>query len=511
MSDDPTDDATDAGELNAQEREELTALTTELVRRRNIAAAMGQSFGNVDERDYFQTLGYPERAELGIDNYRAKFERGGIAETIVTAVSGQTWSAPPEVIDDGERDDPDDRSDFEEDVAALFDEKKMLNYLDRADTLQRIGRYGILLIGFDDGQDLDQPVDESKLKGDVVDDILYFQPFGEDNVDFDREEDPTDERFGLPKMYDVDFGDDGIGYKDVHHSRVVHLAEGALEDEAIGRSAYEAIFNYLVDLTKVVGGSSEMYWRDAKKRFVAGLKDDAGSLPDEDKVATQVEEMVNDLRDVVWARNLELDEVGGGSPDPSGLKDSLLELIAGVTRIPKRRLLGTERGDLASTQDEAAFVGMIEERRQKFAEPQLFRPLIDMLVDYGIISSPLDDTYEVDWPDLFELTEVERAEVMQRKAKAYKDASSMGDPAEIATTEERRDDILDLPPERGALVDPQPGPADPEDDPADDPTDVDDVDPEDPLDEDDPDVEEFFEDIFEGDGQQTAVPDGGEE
>jgi len=510
MSDDTTDSTDGGGELSAQEREKLTALTTELVRRRNVAAAMGQSWGNVDERDYFQTLGYPERAELGIDQYRAEFERGGIAETIVSAISGQTWSAPPEVVDGDERDDPDENTDFEDDVETLFEEKKLLNYLDRADTLQRIGRYGILLVGLDDGRDLEQPVDSSALSGTVEDDVLYFQPFGEDSVDFEREEDPTSERFGLPKLYDVDFGEDGVGEKDVHHTRVLHLAEGALEDEAIGRSAYEPIFNYLIDLRKVVGGSSEMYWRDAKKRFVAGLKDDAGNLPDEDKVATQVEEMVNDLRDVVWARNLELDEVGGGSPDPSGLKDSLLELIAGVTRIPKRRLLGTERGDLASTQDEAAFVGVIEERRQKFAEPQAFRELIDMLVEYGSVSSPNDETYDVDWPDNFELTEVERAEVMQRKAKAYKDASSMGDPAEVATTEERREDVLELPPERGALVDPQPGPEDPEN-PEDDPTDIDDVDPGDPLDEDDPDVEEFFEEAFEDAEEQPAVPDGGEE
>lgn len=496
--------------LTAQQREELQTLTSALVQRQTVAAAMGQSFGNVDDRDYFDTLGYPARAELDVDHFRAQFERGGIAETIITAVSGQTWSAPPDVFDDGSRDDPDERSDFEEDVVALFEEKKALNYLDRADTLQRIGRYGILLIGFDDGRDLDQEVDPSALSGSVDDDILYFQPFGEDNVDFEREDDPTNERFGLPKMYDVDFGDDGIGSKDVHHSRVLHLAEGALEDEALGRSAYEAIFNYLIDLTKVVGGSAEMYWRDAKKRFIAGLKDDAGKLPDEDKVATQVEEMVNDLRDVVWARNLELDEVGGGSPDPSGLKDALLELIAGQTRIPKRRLLGTERGDLASTQDEAAFVGMIEERRQKFAEPQVLRPLIDMLVEYGIVTDPVEGTYDVEWPDLFELTEVEQAEVMQRKAKALKDASSMGDPAEIASTEERREFVLGMPPEFGELVEPVPG-ADPADDPADDPLDVD---PDDPLDEDDVDVEEFFEEFFESDAggeEAPAMTYGGEE
>jgi hypothetical protein len=486
--------------------QQLQSLASDLVRRTAIASAMGQSFGHIDDRDYFDTLGYPGRSELTVDDYWAKFERGGIAETIITAPSGQTWSNAPDIFDDGTPED-DDQSAFEKDVESLFDDTGALYHLERADTLQRIGKYGILLIGFNDGGDLDDPVDETRFSGDPDDDILYYQPFSQKQIqDFDREDDPQNERFGKPVEYDVNFGEEHpLGSETVHHSRILHIAEGALEDEVVGHSAYRPIFNYLIDLTKVVGGSAEVYWRDAKARFVANLDDEAGARPDEDKIATQVEEMVNDLRDVVWGRNLDLDRLEGGSPDPSGLKDAILELIAGQTRIPKRRLLGTERGDLASTQDEAAFVSMIQERRQKFAEPKILRPFIDRLVEYGVLSPPDADSYDVEWSDNFELTEVEKAEVMQRKAKAYKDVASMGDPAEVATVEERRDDVLGLAHERGSEVETTPTP---DDDAVDDDTGVD----VDDLDETDPEVDEFFDEYFGDDaGVEKAVTDGGSE
>ncbi|MDY6780013.1 MAG: DUF1073 domain-containing protein, partial [Halobacteria archaeon] len=360
-----------------------------------------------------------------------------------------------------------------------------------------------MYFGFDDGFDeMSEPVDPSALAGDPSEDILYYQPFSEKQIDgFEREEDPNDERFGKPKTYDLDFGDEGLGVETVHHSRVLHVAEGALEDEVVGYSAYRPVFNHLVDLLyKVMGGSSEMYWRSADRKIIAN-QPEGGQLPDEDKVVKQIEELVHNLRNVAWTSNVEVDSIGGDTPDPEGLKDGLIELIAGNLRVPKRKLLGTERGDLASTQDEAAFVQSIEERRQKFAEPRMFRDFIGLLLGHGVLSDPRDDSYDVDWPDNFELTELEEAELQQRKAKAYKDVSAMGDPSEVATLEERRVEVLDLPPERGEAVEATPPPE--EDDDVEDDTDVEDTGVDDvgdvDLDEDDPEVDVGFEDHFEAD------------
>lgn len=489
-----------SGDMEAQE------FVSEMVQRVAVADAMGDSWGNLDQRDYFDTLGYPKPAELDIDDYWAMWRRGGIAETIITAVSGATWSEQPEV-QDHEGEDDEAVTDFETDVESVFDDTGALHYLERADTLQRIGRFGVLYIGFDDGFDeMEEPVDSSALTGNPSDDILHYQPFSEKQIQsFDRVTDPNEERFGKPETYDLDFGDEGIGTQTVHHSRVLHIAEGALEDEVVGYSAYRPIFNHLIDLLyKVMGGSAEMYWRSADRKLIAN-QTEGGQMPDEDKVVKQIEELVHNLRNVAWTSQVDVESIGGETPDPTGLKDGLIELIAGNIRVPKRKLLGTERGDLASTQDEAAFVQTISERQRKFAEPQIFRDFVELLLNAGAISSPRDDSYEVFWPDGFELTELEEAELQQRKARAYKDVAAMGDPSEVATTEERRVEVLDLPPERGEAVDPTPAPED--DDVEDDDTgvDVDDV----GLDEDDPEVDDWFEDHFETDIDSLAA-DGGE-
>ncbi|MDY6780220.1 MAG: DUF1073 domain-containing protein [Halobacteria archaeon] len=499
-----TAEVTEAGDLLGQAVDgdmEAQEFVSDMVQRVAVADAMGESWGNLDERDYYDTLGYPSPSQLDIDDYWAMFKRGGIAETIVTAVSEATWNDVPDV-DDHSGEDEDETTDFETDVEALFEDTGALTAIRRADTLQRIGRFGVLYVGYDDGFDeMSDPVDPTALSGDPSDDILYYQPFSEKQIeDFERETDPNDERFGKPATYDLDFGDQGLGVETVHHSRVLHIAEGALEDEVVGYSAYRPVFNHLVDLLyKVMGGSAEMYWRSADRKIVAN-QTEGGTMPDEDKVVKQIEELVHNLRNVAWTQNVEMESLSGETPDPTGLKDGLIELIAGNLRIPKRKLLGTERGDLASTQDEMAFVQAIEERRNHFAGPQIFRKFVGMQVEYGVVANPRNDSYDIDWPDNFELTELEEAELKQRLAKAYKDLAAT-DPSELATLEERREEVLGLPPKRGEAVDlPTEGDVggDGEDD-SDTDVGVDDL-----LDEDDPEVDDWFEETFELDLDEAS-------
>lgn len=483
-NEDDTDDVDREAVSNVVE-DELSGI----VDRLGVARSMGTSYGSLSARDYFDTLGYPQQHELDPEDHFALYKRGGIAETIVDAVSGQTWSTAPEVTDH-EGEDATEVTDFESDVDSIFQGTKAIHALERLDTLQRIGRYGVLYIGFDDGFDsMEEQVDPTSLKGDPKKDILHFQPFGELNIEsVDRVDDPNDERLGLPKYYDLDFGDT-LGVEKVHHSRVVHAAEGALEDEIIGHSAYRAIYNHLTDLVyKVMGASSEMYWRSADRKLIANDSTDAGGQAiDEEKAEKQVQELVHGLRNVAYLRDVELDSIGGDSPDPSGLSNELLKLIAGNTRIPKRILLGSERGDLASTQDKAAFVGMIDERKQKFAGPQIFRDFVDLLREHGVISEPEDGTYDIEWPTSFDLNELEKAKLKQRKASAYKNVAAQGDPSEVATRGERRQEVLDLPPDRGDAVDDPAAAADPMIDDVDDDVhgDVDETE----------DIEDFFDEI----------------
>jgi hypothetical protein len=114
---------------------------------------------------------------------------------------------------------------------------------------------------------------------------------------------------------------------------------------------------------------------------------------------------------------LDIKELTAQVSDPSKHVSVLLDLIAGTTGIPKRILIGSERGELASTQDETAWNSRVDERRRNYAEPMILRPFIDRLITIGVLPQPRDG-YVVEWPPIFTPSEEQQAKVAETKAKA---------------------------------------------------------------------------------------------
>jgi hypothetical protein len=76
------------------------------------------------------------------------------------------------------------------------------------------------------------------------------------------ETDPANERFGEPASYYIRSQTPGSTFLnfEVHHSRVIHIAEGCLEDNVFGTPTLEAVFNLFDDLAKITGGGAEAHW-----------------------------------------------------------------------------------------------------------------------------------------------------------------------------------------------------------------------------------------------------------
>ena len=144
---------------------------------------------------------------------------------------------------------------------------------------------------------------------------------------------------------------------------------------------------------------------------------------------------------------MDINRLEGKVADPSGPLEGVLNLIAGATGIPKRILLGSERGELASSQDEGNWVARIEERQQKFAEPLILRAFVDRLVWLGALPEPGSEGFKVEWPSLFAKSDEERANIAMRVATAIQRYSQVsGQPVDqIMTTEEFRERVLGLP------------------------------------------------------------------
>ena len=329
---------------------------------------------------------------------RSEYQRGDIAKRIVDAYPRATWREPPLLTG--------------VDIGPLEERLRLWSVFQRLDRLLQLGHYGVLLLGFDGGEPLEQPLGAGPYN------LMYMQPHGEETAQISRWEDnPRSPRFGQPVLYRIQTGVEwgtgtGSGQRTlvVHHSRVIHVAEDALEHEAIGTPRLEGIWNRLQDKNKLLGGSAEMYWQNVA--MIMAFIADAGSQwsPEEaESLRDQIDEMQHGLSRVLRLRGVDVKNIAPGlqGASPGEHVDKQLDMIAGTSGIPKRILIGNEAGELASTQDENAWSGRVAERRAQFAAPCIVRPFIQRLQAAGAISK---GAFTVEWPDTDTMGEMQRAD-----------------------------------------------------------------------------------------------------
>lgn len=401
--------------MNDQSRQIMTLAST-MVSRAQMAASLGSSYGG--ERDLYTALGYNKTPTFS--DYYAKYDRQDIARRIVKAPVDSAWRKKPLITEQGE-----DESAFDKAWADLVKNTNMYHYMARVDRLSGIGEYGVLLLGIGDGQDdLKQPVGKGK-------ELLYMRPYSENNAEIITwVTDVTDPRYGQPEMYRLKPSNadrSKVSSVDVHWTRCVHVAEGTEEDDVYGTPRLKCVYNRLQDLETVTGGSAEMFWRGAFPGLGFMADSDAAWDPQVlDDMRTEVENYMHGLQRYLRLKGVSIDQLAAQVADPRGHVDILLDLIAGATGIPKRILIGSERGELASSQDENNWNSRVDERRDDHVEPMIIRPVVDKLIEVGIVPPP-SDQYTVEWPDIISPDEVDEAEVALKKTEALaKYASSPG-------------------------------------------------------------------------------------
>lgn len=422
----------------------------------------GQSHNG--RRDYWETFGYPDPRSLSPEDYETRAKTQDIASIVTESPVAATWKYPPQIRDDG-REEGDDPTDFEQDIQRLLDgsigsldaasERSGINtYWEWADRKQRPVQFGLLFMGYRDGREMSQPVNESAIDG--PDDLAYCNVFSQTDVtnwatadDFDRGDAIRDgiEAPNKPILYEIEFetsspdGTIDVDERIVHHSRVHHVIEKPGRSEYLGRSCLRPILHRLIDFEKAYGSAAEAHYSNVDRKFI-GMGE--GSGPRSGQRDTMIEqfdenmtEMLDGMRSTAYTENMDMEVIGGESVDPSGLLDSLFPPIAGVSGQPQRIMKGSERGDLASSQDESNWASRIQERQEGISEPRLVRPTVDDWIRFGVVSEPVheENSYSIHWPSQFELTELEEAEKSKSLSQALKnvhDAVSMGADEEAA-------------------------------------------------------------------------------
>lgn len=171
---------------------------------------------------------------------------------------------------------------------------------------------------------------------------------------------------------------------------------------------------------KVVGASSESYWRNAYQGLHADVGEDLELDPeDEAALSAELDEYEHNMRRIVRTRGVVLKALGSKVADPKGAFDVLVTLIAGTVSMPKRVLLGSEAGQLASSQDKANWAERVEEYRELHAEPNVLWPFVMWLMENKLIPTPNDvTTIRALWPDAYRMSPLERGQTAAQTARS---------------------------------------------------------------------------------------------
>ncbi len=393
-------------------------------------------------RDVYDALGYPQLDKINFSDYYLRYRRQDLAGKIVEKPVDASWRRLPIVSAAG-----DDNDVFKNAWEDLEKELGIHNTLIRADKTARIGKYGILLMGFQDNTDkLNEPLDKASK-------LLYLQPYTEDNAPVKRlVTDKNDPRYGLPEIYSLKTTSysetQSFVETEVHYSRIIHIAENLLESNIYALPPLERVYNRLLNMELLVGGSAEMFWQGAFPGLAFTAAEDA-SMDSLDAAALEeeIQKYVHKMERYMKLQGLDVKNLAPAVADPSNHVDVQLKMIAIATGIPKRILEGSERGELSSTQDTEAWDDLMDGRRKTFVEANILRPVVQKNIDVGVLPEPLEG-FIVEWPDLSTPSDKDRAEVGRIRSEGISKYLSSPDAQLAMPFEQFLLEIMELPEEK---------------------------------------------------------------
>lgn len=398
-------------------------LYSTLLARAELAAKLGMQYGG--ERDLYQALGYSKT--LTYADYATQYVRQDIAKAVIDRPVDATWHGGFQLEESSESED----TKFEKAWKKMYKDLNLRSKFIRLDRLTGIGSYGVLLLGLSDAK---SPEDFAKPVTGVKHELLYVKPFGGMVLSgsaqiIDYEQNTGSPRYGKPLFYQitmVNLETQVTNLLRVHYSRVIHVIDDPLESDIEGTPRLESVFNRLQDLEKIVGASAEMFWRGARPGYAGKVDPDHEIPPGElDALEDQVDEFENNLRRLLILNGIDIQSLNPQVSDPSQHVDVQIQMISAVTGIPKRILTGSERGELASTQDRDNWSDFVESRRGEFAEPAIVRPFADRMIELQILPEPGPEGYTVVWPDIRTPSDKDRADVGVARSNALKNYASV--------------------------------------------------------------------------------------
>ncbi len=396
-------------ELNVSELELLLNRMEPIVNRALAGGRMSERRSHSGNRNYDKQLGYT--IDVDESEIWTRYERSPELQRAVNKIPDTSWGRVPTVSVDGDTENP-----FVEAFNKFAKEHGLWKVLKQADKLSRLYRYAIIVIGYRDGMPGDlltpnnvtSPLNVPGLPKENK--VLYLTAYGSADVSINKwEKDRFNKRYRLPLTYQLierelaegQSGDSQNVRNDVtvHHSRVLHIAYDAVRSKVYGTPVSIKIWDVLDDILKGVSGAIEGTWRIAvAQKMLLKLKDGVAWArdPSSDNYSKQsqalsdrLDRMIHNMTSALVASDIEdIENLQGDPVDPTAIAEVSWKRIAMTIDTPMNIYMGSQSGELASTQDMTSWISTVVHEQYTQNEANILMPLIQDLIDNEILPDP---------------------------------------------------------------------------------------------------------------------------
>lgn len=358
-----------------------------LLGRLGLAAQLGLGTGFLD---LDTRLGYPP--QVLPEQIARLYRRGDIAYAIVTAFPNETWGAGEIWI--AEDPDPEILTPFEESFGAFAARLDLWQVFRRADIYGCVTEYGAIMIGAPG--DVDTPLPNGTSEADIA----YLTAYPSTSAKISQVvTDVNSPDFGKPEYYSISTtgllrstsGNSSAAQRiisKVHASRILHVVYDPDIDPWRAVPMLERVWDRIIDLKKLLGGGSQSFYDRGKTGLIAEIDPDSDPTPTElaafDDAAAEFQAGVSQM---LRAQGVSVKTLQTKADSFSSSVDTVLKFIGSPFRIPTRKLLGSEQGVLAGSQDERDWNGTIATRRNTHCAARV-ADLINRLSPLGYLPIP---------------------------------------------------------------------------------------------------------------------------
>lgn len=387
---------------------------------------------DVSSETLYEECGYKQTDALMVEDYMHAFERNPIANRVVHLYPTECWKVLPSLF---ESEDANSKTPFEKafekvskgmmeesfyEASETSEGNPIWDVLGKADINSGIFKFSGTLLGFGDGKDLKLPV---KRKDGLK--LLFMRALDPTMIRVSKlDQNRNSIRFGQPTEYIVTLGTadglPGLGGTEVkvHWDRILHHADNTLGNPWLGVPRCQPVWNRLHDCEKLYGCAPEMYWKGGFPGISFETHPQLGGDVEinQTEVRASVQNYFNKLQRYMAFTGMTAKSLAPQVVDPTPQMERTLDAICIQVRCPKRIFVGSERGELASTQDEKMWDERLVYRQTTHLTPNMIVPFINRLIKFGVLPKP--SKFSVTWPDMDSLTDTEKADIAVKRTMA---------------------------------------------------------------------------------------------